>query len=259
LKTNSALVNLNEDIELINESNVRLKTQLRVNPKKVAVALTVLMLFLLLFHLASVWSLHYDSTSKLFIHINQYFDLNREKNFPTYFSSAILMMASLLLLFIYKLNDKPASNKRNWLFLAAIFLFLSLDEAIEIHEQLNIILLKFNKNDFSGYLKWIWVAPYVLLFAAVAFYNLRFLLRLPKGTRNNFMLSGFVYVFAAAGIESLEGHLTKTIKGKRELVLFFTTIFQEVLEMAAIILFIYGLLRYIATIFPTVELVTRKN
>lgn len=229
-----------------------------VHPKKVAATLAFIMFMLLFLHLASVWLVHYDPASKVFKHFHKYFDLNREKNVPAFFSSGILMLASSLLFFIYKISDKATGNKGNWLFLALIFLFLAIDEAIEIHEYINHLLHLFIENDFSGFLKWIWVVPYVLLFVIVAVYNLKFLKRLAAATRNNFILSGIIYVLAAAGIESLEGHLTRLVTNKQNLLLL-TTTFQEVLEMAAIIFFIYGLLMYIAASFCYVQIAMQKD
>jgi len=195
-------------------------------------------------HLVSIWaSNHYGSDSNISKRLDQYFNLNNEDNFPSFFSALILFLSSALLFFIHKLT-KNAYERRRWLLLALVFLFMSIDEAIEIHERLEPLIRRIITNDADGYLTWTWVVPYVLLALALAVYCFRFVMQLPKPTRNNFILSGCIYVLGAAGIESLEGHLVKHFPGT--MVVIFTTTVQELMEMTGIILFIYGLLSYLA-------------
>jgi hypothetical protein len=212
--------------------------------------LTCIIVLLMLLNTVAIYLKYmYGTGNKAIYFLDQYFNMNYESNFPAFFSSIVLLFAALLLYVIYKLSDVASTYKRSWLMLACIFLFLSADEAIEIHERINGILRLFTQGNASGYLLWIWVVPYVMLAAAVGFYNIRLLRWLPKATRNRFLIAGCLYVVSAAGIESLEGHLMKTMPTEH-IVLMVTTTVQETLEMASISYFIYALLTYMAATFP---------
>lgn len=208
--------------------------------------LLLITLILLVTHLVSFLIVYHDSGDSRFIpYLDMYFNFNRENNVPSFFSSLLLLFSSLLLWLIYKLTEIRDTYRKRWLLLAAIFLFLTLDEALKIHERINVFTSLIFTDNMGGYLTWTWIIPYMLLFLAVAIYNFRFVLQLPRSIRNTFMLAGCLFVFAAAAIESIEGRLM-IITAEDPVVLMITTTIQELGEMISIILFISGLLRYLA-------------
>ena len=76
-----------------------------------------------------------------------------------------------------------------WLVLSFIFLYLSIDEAVQLHERVGVII----ENNFNptGYLSWGWVIPYGLLFIIFsAVYYFKFLPQLPKKIFWLFIISG---------------------------------------------------------------------
>src|SRR5687768_2279026 len=58
------------------------------------------------------------------------FALSYEHNVPTWAASSLLLLASALLA---SSAERAATDRASWWALSGIFLFMSLDEAIEIH------------------------------------------------------------------------------------------------------------------------------
>jgi hypothetical protein len=208
-------------------------------------------LFLVLAHLFSLYLVDTQPKTHLTLFIDKHFNLGKEANIPTFFSGCILLAASALLFAIYLIEEKAraSKNKIYWLALSILFLFLSLDEASRIHEELMETVRNYlsnsktGYNNFSGYLQNAWVIPYgIFLFATVAYF-LKFVLGLPKTIRNLFFISGFIYVTGALGFEILEGHI-EMFYGRGTL-LNICVIIEETMEMCGVITFIYALLLYI--------------
>ncbi len=220
--------------------------QLTLSGKGLVTLLVSTILVLLACHLVSWWLSYHDKEDTAYIHyLDRYFNFNLENNFPSFFSALLLFFSALLLALIYKLTATTDKYKKNWLLLSVVFLFLSMDEALKIHERVERASRLVFTNNMDGFLFWTWIIPYMLMALAVAFFCFRMVLQLPEMVRNKFILSGALYVFAAAGTESIEGHLMKTT-GEDPVVLLVTTTIQELLEMVSIVLFISALLDYLA-------------
>ncbi len=109
-----------------------------IAPKRIAqILVTILLFFILanvavrLIHLLAHGSLVGTET------LIELFAVNMEKSIPTWFSSSMLLICSGLIATIAL--AKKAQDARyvpHWKALSVIFLFLSLDEAAEIHERL---------------------------------------------------------------------------------------------------------------------------
>ncbi len=217
------------------------------SPKGIVKWLLWTLFFLCLGHIAAFiedYVRHaYSRTAK---NIIRFFDFNLENNVPTWFSVLILAFSALLLFVIYqhkKSNGVKAAYY--WLVLGCIFVFLSLDECVQIHEEVANIMRPRLGADVSGFLYWAWVVPYGIFVLTVIIFFLRFVLALPTKTRNLFFLSGFMYIGGALGLELLEGYFFK-LYGLNHIynrILYFV---EELLEMGGITLFIYALLDYIA-------------
>ena len=173
------------------------------------------------------------------------FDLNAEANVPTYFSVIQLAIVAVLLVVIgWHARTRADRFARHWLVLGAIFLFLSLDELAQIHEQWNLLR---DALHTTGMLYYAWVLPYGLLTAAVGVFYIGFLLHLPARTRWLFVLSGLIYVGGAVGLEMYGGYLESHI-GREAIATslpYLTEVFfEEGMEMFGIALFIYALLAH---------------
>lgn len=177
-------------------------------------------------------------------------NINFEANLPTFFSALILVFATILLAIIAACHKKNGTPHRAWAGLAAVILFLGIDEATEIHEkvgQLVPYLLKLPSVYFA------WVLPYAILTLIFAVVFFRFVQNLPPKTRLLLMTSGAIYVFGALFLEILVGVFVETV-GISTVVAMIIGTLEESLEMLGVILAIYTLLLYIENEFGTLQL-----
>lgn len=177
------------------------------------------------------------------------FTLDLEQNVPTWFSSFLILLSSMLLAVI---SLTPQSNTDRsclyWGSLAALFLFLSIDEAAGIHELLMSPVRKFFNT--SGFFYFAWVIPASLLVLTCAIIYWRFLLSLPKGIMLRMIVAAFIYVSGAIGMEMVSGAVRSyngETEGTRSLTYEMVVIIEESLEMIGMAFFIYTLLIYLAS------------
>lgn len=124
----------------------------------------------------------------------EFFSLSDEANLPTWVSSILLFSCSLSLASI---GDGQTSSlgSNQFRVLATIFAFMSLDEAVEIHEHLGGLV------DGRGIFYFSWIIPASIVVALVFAYTVPLLRSLPPPARRGFLVSGGVYVLGALGME----------------------------------------------------------
>jgi len=163
-----------------------------------------------------------------------FFDLDEEESLGTWFSTMILLLAGLLTLFHAKYRH---GNSQRWHFcwwlLGIGFCVLSLDEVAGFHEFVNTVVEDTHWTTFGA-----------MLVLALGLVFLPFLLALPTPTRLLFLVSGFIYVGGAIGVEwatiwHQENDLLDTLPYN------LWNALEEFMEMAGVILYIYALLAYI--------------
>jgi hypothetical protein len=182
------------------------------------------------------------------------FNVNRESNIPTWFSSIMLATAAgLLALIAYLKHGSRDPFAGRWLILAVIFLFLSCDETALLHERSTAFVVLFVKNKFLSYVAWVVPAGILLVVFAVGY--LKFLLHLPPRFRKLFVVAGALYVMGAFGMELVTGAIGRLVLNGRVHFLFEAS--EEMMEMAGVILFLRALLLYVKEHVGNVELVVR--
>ena len=179
---------------------------------------------------------------------------------PAFFSSVILLVAAGLLYTIYLVSRKAGvpNGKGYWLALALIFVFMAIDESAQVHEHIAEFVRPQLNSDLNGLLYWSWVVPYAIAVVIVGAFFLKWVLALPANTRNLFIASGFMFVGAALGFELVEGYLYKQY-GIDHLYNRIMYTLEELLEMTAIIVFIYALLQYLGTFKARLHLVNEAT
>ena len=158
--------------------------------------------------------------------------LKSEYNIPTVVSVLWLAMCALLLVLIaavQRANGAPFVSR--WALLAAIFLYLAIDEGALLHERLNEPLAAMPIT--SGFLRWGWVLVGGAVVVGLAAAYLRFVVALPSPYRAGVVTAAALYVTGAllmevvgAGVSEDEG-----LDTPRYLTL---TVVEEALELAGI-------------------------
>jgi hypothetical protein len=169
------------------------------------------------------------------------FNLNAEANIPTLFSTLLLLFASALLLInaaLYKMSA-PWFVKY-WVFLAALFAFLAIDELSALHERLTVPVRQTLETD--GLLYFAWVIPYAVLVLGVGLLLLKFMLRIDRRIAVGFVASGVIYISGAVGMEMM-GSQEAFALGQSTVTFILLSTIEEVMEMCGVILFINYVLR----------------
>lgn len=132
--------------------------------------------------------------------LERWFFVDREMGVPAWFSAVLLFAIGERLWQVG--TAVRATDGRwypQWRLLAIVFVYLSLDELTEIHEQ-TIRPLK-DLFQLSGVLGFAWVVVAVPLVLVLGALLLPFLRALPSSTRWAFVLSAACYLGGAVGLE----------------------------------------------------------
>ncbi len=204
--------------------------------------LGTLLVFLTLAGLASELSIHlFDDAWG--VGLVPLVNLGFEGNLPTWYSSTLLFVCAALLAVIawVKLGAR-AAYRAHWTALAVIFVYLSIDESVVIHEMLNEPLTE--AFDLGGVLYFSWVLPFGALVLVFVLSYLGFVAHLPARFRVLFVLAGAVYVGGALGTE-LPISYWYDRHGGDNLVYGLLNVGQESLEILGATIFCSSLLAYI--------------
>ncbi|ANS85759.1 hypothetical protein RJD38_00720 [Vibrio scophthalmi] len=183
------------------------------------------------------------------------FNFNAERNVPTFFSGLMIAVCSVVLYLIAVDKRKQKLSYVPWLGLAFIFLFLSIDEIVSIHEKLTTPMR--DTFETSKLLYYAWVLPYgIALMVFVVAYS-RFLFSLSTKFRVLFVLSGFTFVSGAVGFEMLGGGQAEAMGIDNTRYFIYYTC-EELLEMLGISIFLYTLLSYITQDSNSLNIVISK-
>lgn len=185
------------------------------------------------------------------------FDMAQEGNIPAWFTSALMMAASIGCVIASRFS--PAGDgrlKKYWAALAFLMLFLSADESIRIHEKLGWL---FMRGQGRGIFFYGWPIVYGPIVLALGLWMLRFLTLLPRRTGLLFAFSGFIYVAGALGMEMLESSMAyakfnepaSQVSAARidsletDVGYQIAVTVEESLEMAGLALFLFALAGYV--------------
>lgn len=173
------------------------------------------------------------------------FDFNEEGNVPTLFTT-LLLLACAGLAFLVGVARRAGAGREGayWLFLAAVFIFMGVDESMNIHEQL-VTPVQEALGGTSGALFFAWVIPYGLAVLLLGLVYLRFVWRLPARVRALIFLAGGLYVAGALGMEIVGGEYLDWHGGERDVIFALMATVEETLEMVGLAVFVLALLTYI--------------
>lgn len=165
-------------------------------------------------------------------------NINLEQSLPTWYATILLVIVAGLATFIAQDASQP--HRKHWFGLAFLFAFLSIDEAISIHEELTIPLRE--ALDMSGIFYFSWIVVGLVLVTLISLIYLRFVLNLPAPIRNLTILAGAVFVGGGIGVEAISAALYEQT-GTTAIYSTIGTV-EELFEMMGVIVFIRALLLF---------------
>lgn len=234
--------------------NFDMTVSIQLNARNITVFFAVLTAFFVIANLGGI-------VARLFLDIQSAFGLihlfnsDEEQSLPTYFSIVMLLFAALVLALIGQLTrTNKLAGAAYWFGLAAVFLFLSIDEAVSIHEVLTKPLRRHVNKDAGVLHLMAWVLPYTVLALGVGAVYLRFLLNIPRRLAFLMILSGAIYVLGAIGAELLTGWLFMNNQEQFGLGYHLAAAAEEAMEMGGIVLFIHAITDYSEKTFGIIHL-----
>lgn len=177
--------------------------------------------------------------------VTDLFRLSGEATLPTWWSSFLLLTCGLALLAIGRAVTVRA-RRRDWTLLGIIFVYMSVDELVQIHEILN------GGKHLSGAVYFAWVIPATAFVIIVGVRFMPFLFALPPRRRRQFVVAGLVYVGAALVMEVPLGYVAQSFGGQ-SLAYRVVDSLEEALEIVGLSLFLLALLEEL----PPLRLSTR--
>lgn len=205
-------------------------------------------------YLAEIQDHNEDSFVSVYAQIT---NSNLEASIPTWYAASLLLCCAILLAVIgFAKRTHQDRYARHWLGLAAIFLYMSIDEGSMIHEELTDPLRQlFNVTDYL-YFAWMLVGiPVAIIIAAI---YVKFVLDLPARIRILFILAGSCYIGGALVIEAISANMWYLNDGASLPYMIVGSI-EEFFEMMGVIILIYALLLHINQIQITVNLTVEPS
>lgn len=176
----------------------------------------------------------------------RHISLDGELNVATWYSSALMLAASMLTLVASRIEPEP-KQRPYWLAIATVMLLMSIDETASFHES--FITLLDGWAQYSDYLHFSWVvlgAPFVLLFAA---FSIPFLLRLDRNTAVRIVIAGALFVFGALVLEMIDGAI-QVRYGAESLAYRMGAMSEDIFELVGMTVFVAAMALHVA---PTHE------
>jgi hypothetical protein len=162
----------------------------------------------------------------------QLFDLNGEFNIAATFNALLFAVCSFFILQTSTHEDSSYLRKAQWLFLAAIFLFLACDEFFQFHE---------NQPKAWNVKSQFWFIYYLIGLAGLGALYARHFLTMPLKTVLILGASLVIFLTGAVGLESVSLHFARA----EQWVLWrLFLVAEETLELIGLLTFSYGLNSY---------------
>ncbi len=227
------------------EGNIPNHDEIALSRQTIVRVLTATTVFLLLASIAGQFMKYFLGYSHAYGFIRLFY-VDIEGNIPTFFSSTLLLLASLMLALItvFKRSSKDPYHQ-HWALLSLILLYMAIDEAASIHEMLNKVGWWVTGRRVGGIFHYGWVMFGMVVVGVVALSYLKFFFTLPARTRVQFFTAAAVFVSGALGVEILEGFYSASHGGEGSFQFSLFVTVEEGLEMAGIIVLINALLIYL--------------
>ena len=140
------------------------------------------------------------------------FDLDLEGNLPTFYNSLLFFICSGLFLVHSRMWN--VKQRYGWLVMTGACAFLGVDEGSQIHEKFMLVTIRLlnhgqNSGTDMGWLYYAWVIPYGIAAALLVLTLTKWMLALESGMRRGFIFSGVIYVTGAVFLEMYSGRVAE--------------------------------------------------
>ncbi len=216
---------------------------MKLTPRRVAALLAIFAAGIVAVHVTTLVLMYGFGRDNVY-GLTALFDVDGERNVPSFFSFTIIMFAVGLLAYIAAHQPRGSKPHRGyWVGLCAVFTFLAFDEGFELHERAARFAAAWvHARELSVYA---WLVPYAIGCLAFLIIYTRFLKQLQREDKLNILLAGIVYVAGAAGAEIIGALYVHVYHTENAIGYDIESAVEETLEMTGVILFVYALLRYI--------------
>ena len=227
-----------------------MQIKIAVSPRKVVKYLVMAMIFF------AIISTGIQICKYVFDYRDQWmdlFNLDRELNFPTWYSAFMIGFCAILLRIIAIAKKQQRDRyTEDWQLLSLIFCLMAIDEVVSLHEILIIPEVSEALN-LPWFLHSMWVIPGIVFVIWFIRRYLKFVLHLPIKSKRQFIVAACIYIGGALIMEMIGSHVAESL-GQQNLLYALIATVEEILEMTGIIIFISALLQYLSKWTHQVEL-----
>ena len=175
-------------------------------------------------------------------HYGYLFDLSRETNIPTWFSVVQIFLVAVVLAIAAITEYTRFEPSAAWWGLCAIFTYMSLDEATDMHGlwrtgMTDYVMPGTNSAHFA------WIIPGIIIVLVIAIIYLRWILSLPSRTRMLFITAGVVFVSGGLVLEGVGAYIADESFMNTSYLIVATA--EEALEMLGILIMLYAVLLHL--------------
>jgi hypothetical protein len=219
---------------------------IQVPRKRVTITLALIVTAMAGASVIAQWVKHV-TTSEHVAAVARIFKLSAEDTIPAYLSALLLLAAAGMFWLISRCAAASVEPfVRHWRGLAFIFTYMSIDEAVGIHELAIEPMRKLLGAHATGVLHYAWVVPGAILVLVVGLTYLRFVFSMRAPIRNRLILAAGLYVGAALGLEMVGG-IIAAARGTSNLAYALIAWLEECGEMFGVVVLIDALLIQLAT------------
>jgi len=234
---------------------MQLKIELNIDPRQLLLALLIIELIFLM--IDGLFNCCWTGASR---DLKVLFDITREANLPTWFSSTQALVVGLLawLLARQRTGLKPQQAATGWYVIAVFFSYLGIDDATQLHERVATALSNSAESgeanswlvdQFLGFSSYYWQFLFVPVFGAIALYMFLFLYRVFDGWKKLFIFSSGIALYVVAvvldyveGIDHWVAWMAENSFYIESQVTHFLRALEEFLEMFGTSLILYSFL-----------------
>ncbi len=165
-----------------------------------------------------------------------YLDVEAERSLYTWYSTCILLLTGFIASCHADRVGRHGPHFRQWVGIGVLFVYLSADEMLSIHEKLSAIGGRIVEP--TGFFRYAWVVPGLFLVAVVAFALFSLVKDLPKRQRFWTIVSGAVFLGGAVGMEMISGKIAFALS--RDTLLYqAVNSLEEAMEVIGVLMFLW--------------------